>query len=377
MEMPFAIQSATGEVGRTRPMRRFAFLLGVALTLGASIGLGQTVPPNASSARMAEQPGAGLSNLIQPGSEDINAAYAVTPDAGLWLICAASYQGENAPELANKLCTYLRERRFPAYVFNRGNQERKKLQEELDQWQRANPGVPRKWRLAHLQEEQLAVLIGGFRDVEAASSQLKKVRGWDLPDIKLKSGKPAFDTYDVYEPAQGKKTYEVKRYPINPFHTAFVIRNPTVPQERKPVAKVDPFWKKLNADEPRSLFKCAKPWTLAVQEFPGAQVIQPTSSSGGFLEKLGFSDHHLGKRLDASAVMAQQVCDMFRKLGFKSYVLHTRSSSVVTVGEFDTRDDPALLRTQEKLKSMSFKNGNTNETAFKLFAKALPMEVPR
>ncbi|HEY7315668.1 MAG TPA: hypothetical protein VH643_40440 [Gemmataceae bacterium] len=358
-------------------MRRFALLSALELALIAPIGFGQTVPTNAPQAGTPEQAGPGLSNLIQPGTEDINAAYAVTPDAGLWMICAASYQGENAPELANKLCTYLRERRYPAYVLNRGSEERKKLQEDLDRWQRANPGVPRRWHLAHPQEEQLAVLIGGFRDVESASSQLKKVRGWDLPNITLKSGKPAFDTYDVYEQAgEGKKGYEVKRYPINPFHTAFVIRNPTIRQQPKQVAKVDPFWKKLNADEPRSLFKCPQPWTLAVQEFPGAQVIQPTSASGGFLEKLGISDHHLGKRLDASAVMAQQVCDMFRKLGYKSYVLHTRSSSVVTVGEFASRDDPALLRTQEQLKTMSFKNGNTNETAFKLFAKALPMEVP-
>jgi cell division septation protein DedD len=357
-------------------MRRFTFLPALGLALIAPLVLGQSVPPDAPNPNAPAQPGGGLSNLIQPGTEDINAAYAVTPDAGLWMICAASYQGENAPELANKLCTYLRERHHPAYVFNRSNEERKKLQEELDQWQRANPGLPRKWQLAHPKEEQLAVLIGGFRDVDAASAMLKKVRGWDLPDIKLKSGKPAFDTYDVYEPAQGKKTYEVKRYPINPFHTAFVIRNPTIPQERKPVAKVDPFWKKLNADEPRSLFKCPKPWTLAVQEFPGAQVIQPTSAPNGFLEKLGFSDHHLGKRLDASAVMAQQVCDMFRKLGFKSYVLHTRTSSVVTVGEFNSRDDPELLRTQEKLSKFSFKNGSTNEDAFKLFTKALPMEVP-
>ncbi len=54
------------------------------------------------------------------------------------------------------------------------------------------------------------MLIGGFRDVNAASSELKKVRKMDLPDIKLKSGKPAFDTYDVYEPTSGSKSFELK-----------------------------------------------------------------------------------------------------------------------------------------------------------------------
>src|SRR5579875_3773721 len=318
----------------------------------------------------------GLNGLIQSSREDINAAYAVTPEAGPWMICVASYQGESAAELAYQLCTYLRQKHYPAYVYNRGSAERKKLQEELDQQQKAYGGLPRRRVLAHPQEEQYAVLLGGFRDVDAASAQLKKIRNWDLPDIKLKSGKPAFDTYDVYEPVPGKKTYELKRYPINPFHNAMVVPNPTLPPPRKPVAKVDPLWKKLNADEPRSLFKCPKPWTLAVQEFRGACVIQTTSSSSSFLEKLGFGDH-TAQRLDNAARMAQQVCDMFRKLGFKSYVLHTRYNSVVTVGEFDSPNDPALLRTQEQLSRMSFKNGKTGEVAFNLFAKALPMEVPR
>lgn len=227
-----------------------------------------------------------------------------------------------------------------------------------------------------MQEEQLAVLIGGFKNVDAASSELKKVRKLDLPDIKLNSGKPAFDTYDAYEQAQGKKGYELKRYAVNPFHNAFVIRNPTIPQERKQSAKADPLWKKLNSEEPRSLYKCPKPWTLAVQEYTGTQVIQPANASSGFLEKLGFNDKDLGKRLDASAQQAQQVCDLLKKLGYKSYVLHTRNSSVVTVGEFNAASDPELLRIQQELSKFSFKDQGGREIV-KLFARPLPMEVPR
>ncbi len=352
-------------------MRRITLLpaLGLGLVLLARLGQAQVANPNAPG-----QPG-GLTNLIQSNREDINAAYAVSPEAGTWMICVASYQGESSAELAYLLCTYLRQKHYQAYVYNRGNADRKKLQEELDERQKAMPGVPRRRVLAHPQEDQYAVLLGGFRDVDAASAQLKKVRKWDLPDIKLKSGKPAFDTYDIYEPVPDKKSYELKRYPVNPFHTAMVVPNPTIPIQKQ-VAKVDPFWKQLNANEPRSLYKCPKPWTLAVQEFHGATTIQSTSSSGGFLEKLGMGEH-AGKRLDLSARMAQEVCDMFKKLGFKSYVLHTRYNSIVTVGEFDSRDDPALQRTQEHLSRMSFKDGKTGQTAFNLFAKAMPMEVPK
>ena len=358
-------------------MRKMTLLSAVGLVWGllAGAALTQQAPQMPNSGEPAQTPG-GLGNLIQSRPEDINAAYAVTPQSGLWMICVASYQGESAAELAFLLCTSLRQNHHPAYVFNRSSEERKKLQEELDRIQGTNPGAVRRWKLAHPEEQQIAVLIGGYKDIDAASSDLKKVRKWDLPDIRLKSGKPAFDTYDVYEPVASTKSYDVKRYPVNPFHTAFVIRNPTIAQERKPVVKEDPLWKKLNADEPRSLYKCKKPWTLAVQEFRGTQIMQTSSSSGGFLDKLGFGDHNLGRRLDYSAKMAEDLCDMFRKLGFKSYVLHTRTHSVVTVGEFDSRDDPAMAQTQEKLTHFSFKSATTGETPFKLFAKALPMEVP-
>jgi hypothetical protein len=355
-------------------MRRMTLLPALSLGLVLLARLGQAQAPETQNSNAPGQPG-GLNGLIQSNREDINAAYAVTQEAGPWMICVASYQGESSSELAFLLCTYLRQQHQPAYVYNRGNAERKQLQEELDQRQKAYPGLPRR-RLAHPQEDQFAVLLGGFNDADSANAMLKKVRKWDLPDIKLKSGKPAFDTYDLYEPVPGKKSYELKRYPVNPFHTAFVVPNPALPSQRRSVAKVDPFWKRLNADEPRSLFKCPKPWTLAVQQFNGATAIQTTSASSGFLDKLGFGDH-VGKSLENSARMAQEVCDMFKKLGFKSYVLHTRSNSIVTVGEFDGPNDPALLRTQEQLAKMSFKNGKTGDTAFSLFAKALPMEVPR
>jgi hypothetical protein len=357
-------------------MRRIRLLpaLGLGLALLAKQVQAQT--PEMQNANAPGQPG-GLNGLIQSGREDINAAYAITPQAGAWTICAASYLGESSAELAFQLCTYLRQKNYPAYVFNRGSAERKKLQEELDQQHKAMPGVPRRRKLAHPEEDQYAVLIGGFPDVDAATKQLKKVRNWDLPDIKLKSGKPAFDTYDVYEKAKDKK-FEVKRYPVNPFHTAFVVPNPTIPQQRKPVAKVDPFLKALNAHEPRSLFKCRKKWTLAVKEFCGAYAIQTASSSNSLLDKIGLGEHS-AQRLDSAARMADDLCDLFRKqLGFKScYVLHTRNKSIVTIGEFDAPNDPALLRTQEQLKHLSFRNGKTGGNAFDLFNPALPMEVPQ
>lgn len=356
-------------------MRKYALpsALGLSLAVLTSMGSGQSPIPLGSE-RPAEL-GGGLSNLVAPSgpAEDMNAAYAVTPQAGPWMICAASYLGPDAPELANKLCEFLRSRRYPAYVYNRGNEERKKFQDELD---KMYPGAVRRRRLAQPQEEQLAVLIGGFKDAEGAGAELKKLRKLEVPLMKLKSGKPAFDTYDVYEQVPGQKSFELKRYPISPFHNAMAVPNPTISHQRQASHKPDPIWKQLNADEPFSLFKCHKPWTLAVQEYAGTQVIQPTAApASGFLEKFGLGDRNLGKRLNASAMQAQQVCKLLRDLHYEAYVLHTRTSSVVTVGGFNTRDDAELLRVQQQLIKFSFKDKAGNDIV-KLFARPLPMEVP-
>src|SRR6516162_6131873 len=59
--------------------------------------------------------------------------YQVTPKAGVWMICAASYVGETAPKMAHDLALELRrDHDLPAFVYNRGAEERRKIQEDLD-----------------------------------------------------------------------------------------------------------------------------------------------------------------------------------------------------------------------------------------------------
>src|SRR6266487_4232689 len=57
--------------------------------------------------------------------------YSVTPEVGTWMICAASYMGETAPKMAHDLVLELRRDPYdlPAFVFNRGAEERRKIQE--------------------------------------------------------------------------------------------------------------------------------------------------------------------------------------------------------------------------------------------------------
>src|SRR5262245_3875049 len=65
---------------------------------------------------------------------------AITPDAGPWVICVASYRGEEARNLAAQMAAQVRERhQMAAYVFDRGDaQMRQDWQEHLQREKACN-----------------------------------------------------------------------------------------------------------------------------------------------------------------------------------------------------------------------------------------------
>src|SRR5437868_4497453 len=224
-----------------------------------------------------------------PAAPDINQDLAVTPQAGAWLICAASYSGPNAPYLARQLALQVRQRHgINAYVFNHADEERRKIREELERAQALHPDVPMRRRTVRL-EEQCAVLVGGYKDSEAAAAALKNIRTLPLPELKLPTGEPAYDYMLTTVPDPQKKGMTLQRTPVNPFTTAIAIPNPTVPQQQaKP--KFDPAWTKLNAYEKYSLLKCPKRYTLVVKEYLGNTVVQPHTGVSGFMDMLGLGN---------------------------------------------------------------------------------------
>jgi hypothetical protein len=304
---------------------------------------------------------------------DPNKDYQVTPEAGVWMICAASYMGETAPQMAHNLVLELRrDHDLPAYVYNRGAEERRRLQEELDRKRRQqedllrqqgiDPGKP--LRPSHIRiEDQCAVLIGGFKDLDAAHNALEKIKKLDNPK-SVPADRLILANMDLKNP-QAREA--------NIFRSSFVTRNPTVPQE-KVDRSIDPTTlKHLNSSESYSLFKCKQPWTLAVKEFYGGMAIQPASAPPTLLEKLlgNKSEEHMS----AVGKQAHEVARVLREsLGFEAYVLHTPTSSIVTVGAFANPDDPELLQMQKKLKSFQLKG----PAAFIEFVNnPMPMPVPK
>ena len=120
-----------------------------------------------------------------------------------------------------------------------------------------------------------------------------------------------------------------------------------------------------------------------MQHYPGAAVLQEKSLKGSILDAIGMKDN-TRKLINANAAQAHQLAGVLNKyadkFNAKAYVLHTRNSSLVTLGEFDKQDAPELRRLQRQVQNMRFsvravKPGQM-AMPLQLFQYPLPMEIP-
>jgi hypothetical protein len=292
---------------------------------------------------------------------DPNKLYPITPDVGQWVICAASYMGEDARELARQTIHQLRRRdNLPAYFYDYSEQERKDMENYLQ---------GRKGRKVRIQD-QCGVLIGGFKDEKSARDALNDVKRLKMPDLNLGPQKSAYDM--TFDPATGRQLK------ISPFINAFVTRNPTVPRAQQTNADEYKFLKHINSNEEFNLLNNPHSWTLALKDYPGVSSIQAATSSSSLMDKL-WGGNKPQDVLGASAATAHNLADTLRKMGFEAYVLHTRRTSYVTVGGFENKDDPKLEETRRKLEQVRDRTtqmARGNDT-LQWYAPLFPMRIPK
>lgn len=306
--------------------------------------------------------------------------YPVAPEAGAWMICAASYLGPDGPELSGQVARELREKhKLAAYIYNRGDEERRKQEEEFRELQKRYPGATLKKKKYRVQD-QYAVLVGGFKDFDAASVFLPKLKQLPAPVLTLKGDKSPYELMTYHETDPETKQPVARAARLHPFANAMVVRNPALPNAQAAKPKWDPFWKKLNEHEEYSLLKNPKAYTLVVKEYMGARTLQgqQKESGGGFLSVLGLGGSKTGEALDAAAQQAHELAKFLRQpsLGFNAWVLHTRYSSVVCVGGFDGLDDPELQRLHRQVANLKF-NAKNGVDPIGLMPNPQPVEVPR
>jgi hypothetical protein len=314
---------------------------------------------------------ASASTVLARVEADPNKEYAITPEAGPWMILATTYVGPQAHELARQMVLEIRSRfDLPAYLMDRGDEERRKQHQELEEFRKQFPDYTGPIRHTRIQE-QCGVLIGGYKDMDTASRALKEVK--KLPPPSSEKLMPILTVAKPVQDGNAEHKGVLEGAYVNPFRNSFVVPNPTVPLEHKANNKNDPFLKKLNAHESFSLLRCKKNWTMIVATYEGMHTIQPAEATN---KVLGIFDNlwgnNRGERLEASGQNAHNLAEALRKLGFEAYVLHTRWGSLVTVGGYDRPDDPHLQEVERALAS----NVRLGQQV-QILAQPIPMEVPR
>jgi hypothetical protein len=369
-------------------------------------------PPASSSPPEVEVPSA-----LGP-----NHPWALKPEHGAYFICVKSYSrpskpdpndpGPSARELAEALAGEIRELyRVQAFLFEYISEERKaeaaavaaarerarlfaaqlekyKQQAQLNGMTFLEDDRLKVYYKTVNYRDQIAVLVGGFATAEDARKALDKVRTWPPPKNKL-----LMDGAAIVRPGKdGKPVLEEGH--INPYLTAHVVPNPLLARSARSGSGpaetgLDPFIVKLNEGRPYNLLQATKGWTLAVKSFSAPVEIVGRNDSSGLMRR------PTGSRgadvLQAGAQQAEALAAALRELkgkageplGLEAFVLHTRGASIVTVGQFDGPNDPALLQTRQLLSTIRF---NVTEdrsglrpvaNAPSLFGTLMPMPIPR
>lgn len=239
--------------------------------------------------------------------------------------------------------------------------------------------------MKHDTRDQIGVLVGGFQSEKDALTALNKLKTWPTPKNEV-----LLDKGLILTTKDGRNSSD-SAY-INPYAGAFVVPNPSVVKSGQPGGPrtgMDPFIVRLNEDNPYSLFKATKGWTLAVKAFTAPVEIGNKDSNTSLMRKFGVGSKGADV-LNAGAEQAEVMAKALRSmkgpngeaLNLEAFVLHTRNSSVVTVGQYDGPDDPALVATKRMLSKMT---GRVTEdsgglrpvmNAPTLFDNVVPIPVP-
>ena len=282
-------------------------------------------------------------------------SYRLTKQHGPWMIMVASFrdvddperktQGLSAEEAADQLVYELRLKGIPAYMFSQnGRTEKIKT---MDRTGRED------LRFYAAQREMICVLAGNY------GSQDDTIAERTLTHIKKR-----FDPDFMKDPKSGA----ISRIMPNgkgPFGGAFLTINPLLDPSEIAAKKPDYDLLRLNQGVDFSLLDNPGKYTVQVATFSGRSVTPVANSS--FANHEEEFDRRLESTFDQATGMlranlndagenATQLTYELRRLqtenvpnGMEAWVYHDRFQSIVTIGSFDSPNDPRIVRIAQQL----------------------------
>jgi hypothetical protein len=276
--------------------------------------------------------------------------YKLSSRHGPWMIMVTSLWGETpdqekqAAEAAKELVYQLRRKGIPAYTYSQDD-----LTEEIDGVDRMGRNTRQKYVARH---GMIGVIAGNYESMEGDKAQrtLKYVKRFE-PKMKV----------DV---AGKKKPVEVTLA----LNKAFLTRNPLLPPDQLARKARDPLMLQLNSGHNYSLLENKGRYSLVVSSFYGNSQVKPTEFHK-FDERL---QSNANISLENAARESELLCATMRQQGLEAYVFHERFRSVVTVGAFQSKNDPEIAKLTKLYQAKYKKDENSGQE----FLVAEAIKVP-
>jgi hypothetical protein len=261
--------------------------------------------------------------------------YNLAKENGPWTILASSFSGDHARQEAHALVLELRKRyKLAAYVYEKefdfGDET---YGRGIDEY-----GQPLRMRYQRGNEAtEVAVMVGDYPAVDdpEAQSTLQKLKYLRPECLKLDAGRPTTRSLAglrlIQQTVLADGNDKKERGPLG---HAFVTTNPMLPRDYFAPKGIDKFVVALNENVPNSLLECPGKYTVQVAAFRGKVVMKPSE-----IEELE-SGRHMKETLVKAGEMAERLAEGLRMKGYDAYVFHDRTSSIVTVGSFDSVGTP-------------------------------------
>ena len=260
--------------------------------------------------------------------------YKLTKRHGPWMIMVAGLsdipesrrsKGLSAQGAADEMVYELRKRGIPAYTFS---------QESVIQRFNTLDRLGREERRSYAaQRAMISVIAGNYPDSEdeVAQKTLQFIKHFK-PEVITENG--------VYKQTPGQP---------GPLSGAFLTINPLLSPQEVAKRKQDPLIAKLNSGVEYSLLNNKGKFSLVVASFYGNSVTETATSRFANASESETVSNSLDKAAQNAWLLTKALREA-KKHGFPAgnatdidaYVLHEKYRSIVTVGSFDSPQDPRI-----------------------------------
>ena len=267
---------------------------------------------------------------------DPNKAYELSEAHGPWMIMCTSFAGPTAQQQAHELVIELRQKfKLEAFSFPKTFDF---SQPDATDGLGYNQYGERK-RMKYLNPakfDEIAVLVGNFGSLESpeAEKALDVIKHAKPAALGDKYGKQSSQRFVGLRSFYNKVSLNTEKKQRGPMGSAFITRNPLLPEEYFNSKGLDPFLVEINEDLEFSLLKCPGNYTVRVATFRGVDTMKPAE-----FEKMTTERRSMAK-IDEAAVKASKMCAALRARGIEAYEFHDRTESMVTVGSFKDYGQP-------------------------------------